>query len=155
MFVLVRDRIPKFGLSLMNKVDSWQFKVLCMPAKECFPTPDIAVGCVDAFDLVWESVSENRIESVEVPAFGRFIHERIEKICSVEGGGEGYVFPKLYYYYIYHFFDFVCCEIVGDSIELMSFLAKLCEAHRFTRNMQALINSSFSEGILLNWAVYN
>lgn len=151
----MRDGIPEFGLTLMNKVDSWQLKVLCMPAKESFPATDVAIWCIDAFDLVREGVSENWIESVEVPAFGRFIHEGIEEICSIERGGESHVFPKLYYYYIYHFFDFVGCEIVSDSIELLSLLAKLCEAHRFTRNMQALINSSFSEGILLNWAVYN
>jgi len=40
-----------------------------MPAEKSFPTSLIAVGCIDAFDLVGKGVPENGIESVEVPAF--------------------------------------------------------------------------------------
>ena len=55
-FVLGAYCVPKLGLSLMHKIDSWEVKILGVPAEEGFPASDIAVRCVDSLDLVTEGI---------------------------------------------------------------------------------------------------
>ena len=49
-----------------------------MPAEEGLPAADVAVGSVDAFDLVGKGVMKEGIEVIEVPAFGGGVHEGVE-----------------------------------------------------------------------------
>lgn len=46
-----------------------------MPAEEGLPAANVAVGSVDALDLVAQGFSQKGIQIVEVPALARRVHE--------------------------------------------------------------------------------
>jgi hypothetical protein len=66
-----------------------------MPAEERLPRSNIAVRCGYSFDIILNGMSEHRIQSIQIPLSRPFIHEGIDKICSIEGWGEDYAFPEL------------------------------------------------------------
>lgn len=70
LFVLVVDRVPKFGFAFVDQVEPRQVEVLCVPAKEGLPAAYVTVGGVDALDPVREGVHQDGVELAEVPILG-------------------------------------------------------------------------------------
>ena len=54
-----RDRVPKFGFSLMEEVDGREVKVLFMPTKHGLPGTNITIGGSNSSYLDVDSMIEN------------------------------------------------------------------------------------------------
>ena len=84
MGVVLSDCIPKFRSSLMDIVESRQIEVLFMPTKKSLPSSNITIRLSNSLNFLSQGVSEERVETVEVPLSCILIHESSGKVSSID-----------------------------------------------------------------------
>jgi hypothetical protein len=100
LFILIINRIPEFRFPKMDKINSWQIQVFCMPAKKCFPCSNITIGSIYTLYFILYRLSQDRIQIIHIPFFTWLIHQCVQEISSINWGWKSYILPKLTYYNI-------------------------------------------------------